>query len=325
MQDNFGRNIIYLRISITDRCNLRCRYCMPEKGISKLEHSGILSLEEIVTIAGAASDLGISKIRLTGGEPLIRRNITGLVTQLAALEGIKEVTLTTNGLLFAKKAKALWEGGLQRVNFSLDSLKPEKYEYITRGGRLEDVKQGIMAALELGMHPVKINAVLIRGFNDDEIMDFADLAYRLPLQIRFIEFMPVGGLLYWAPEKVIKIKEIREMIEQHYDLLPSTQVVNGPADQFDLKGGQGGVGFISPLSNHFCARCNRVRLTADGKLRNCLYDRHETDLLAPLREGMGREELRNLMAQTISRKPERHRMNDGWGKDNNRKMYQIGG
>ncbi len=325
MLDNYGRNIIYLRISITDRCNLRCRYCMPEAGIDKLEHSKILSLEEIVTIAEAASDLGIRKIRLTGGEPLIRRNVTGLVSQLAGIAGIEEVTLTTNGTLFAQKGQALKEGGLQRVNFSLDSLDAEKYAYITRGGCLKDVKQGILTALELGMHPVKINAVLIRGFNDDEIMKLVSLAYRYPLQIRFIEFMPVGGLLYWTPEKVITVQEIKAIVEQKYTLLPSTQVGNGPADQFDLEGGQGGVGFISPLSNHFCANCNRVRLTADGKLRNCLYDRHETDLKAALAQGMNREELGRFMAQVISRKPERHNMNAGWGADNNRKMYQIGG
>lgn len=325
MRDNYGRNISYIRISVTDRCNLRCRYCMPEAGICKLEHSKILSFEEIIAIAEAASELGISKIRLTGGEPLVRRNITGLVSQLAGISGIEEVTLTTNGTLFAKKAKAFREGGLQRVNFSLDSLKPEKYDYITRGGRLEDAWQGILAAIEAGMHPVKINTVLIKGFNDDEILEFADLAYRFPLQIRFIEFMPVGDLLYWTPDKVITINEVKEIIKKYYRLLPTTQVGNGPAEQFDLQGGKGGIGFISPMSNHFCPKCNRVRLTAEGKLRNCLYDYHETDLKAALIQGMGREELRRLMAQAIGRKPERHHMDAGWGEDNNRKMYQIGG
>lgn len=325
MRDNYGRTISYMRISVTDRCNLRCRYCMPESGIKKLEHSRILSFEDIIAIAEAASDLGINKIRLTGGEPLIRRNITGLVSQLAGLPGIDEVTLTTNGTLFAGMAKDLHLGGLKRVNFSLDSLSAQKYEYITRGGRLEDAWQGILAAMEVGMHPVKINTVIIKGFNDDEILDFADLAYRYPLQIRFIEFMPVGDLLFWDDSKVISIKEVKSVLSEHYNLVPTAQIGNGPAECFRLEGGQGGIGFISPLSNHFCSKCNRIRLTAEGKLRNCLYDYHETDLKAALVKGISREELCQLLAQAISRKPERHHMQAGWGKANNRKMYQIGG
>ncbi len=325
MRDNYGRTISYMRMSVTDRCNLRCRYCMPESGINKLEHDKILSFEDIIAIAEAASDLGISKIRLTGGEPLVRRNITGLVSQLAGIPGIEEVTLTTNGTLFARMVKALRAGGLKRVNFSLDSLSAEKYDYITRGGCLEDAWKGILAAMEAGMHPVKLNTVIIKGFNDDEILKFADLAHRFPLQIRFIEFMPVGDLLFWDESKVLTVKEVKAILNKHYHLLPVAQVGNGPAEHFNLEGGQGGIGFISPMSNHFCARCNRIRLTAEGKLRNCLYDYHETDLKAALLQGINRQELRQLLAQAISRKPERHHMDTGWGEANNRKMYQIGG
>lgn len=325
MRDNYGRAISYIRISVTDRCNLRCRYCMPETGISKLDHSQILSFEDTVAIAEAVSDLGISKIRLTGGEPLVRRNITGLVGRLAEIPGIEEVTLTTNGTLFAQMAKSLHSQGLKRVNFSMDSLIAEKYRFITRDGSLQDAWKGILAAMELGMNPVKINTVIIKGFNDDEILQFADLAYRFPLQIRFIEFMPVGDLLFWDQSRVISIQEVKTIIGKQYNLLPTLQAGNGPAEQFKLEGGQGGVGFISPLSNHFCAKCNRIRLTAEGKLRTCLYDYHETDLKSALVEGIGRAELAQLIAQAISRKPERHHMDCGWGENNNRKMYQIGG
>lgn len=325
MRDNYGRTISYIRMSVTDRCNLRCRYCMPESGINKLEHSKILSFEDIIAIAEAVSDLGISKIRLTGGEPLIRTNITGLVERLAAVQGIEEVTLTTNGTLFAGMARTLQSGGLKRVNFSLDSLVAEKYSFITRGGSLEDAWQGILAAVETGMHPVKINTVIIKGFNDDEILAFAELAYRFPLQIRFIEFMPVGDLLFWDQGRVISIQEVKSILGKQYNLIPAMQIGNGPAEQFNLEGGQGGVGFISPLSNHFCAKCNRIRLTAEGKLRTCLYDYHETDLKAALVQGINRADLAQLIGQAISRKPERHHMDSGWGENNNRKMYQIGG
>ncbi len=325
MLDNYGRSISYIRMSVTDRCNLRCRYCMPESGIKKLEHSKILSFEDIIAIAEAVSDLGISKIRLTGGEPLVRTKITALVECLAAVKGIEEVTLTTNGTLFARMARALHAGGLKRVNFSLDSLVQEKYSFITRGGSLQDAWKGILAAMEIGMHPVKVNVVIIKGFNDDEILDFAELAYKFPLQIRFIEFMPVGDLLFWDQSKVISIREVKSIITKQYNLLHTAQVGNGPAEQFSLEGGQGGIGFISPLSNHFCAKCNRIRLTAEGKLRTCLYDHHETDLKSVLLQGINRAELAQMIAQAIIRKPERHYMNGGWGANNNRKMYQIGG
>ena len=323
MRDNYGRIISYMRISVTDRCNLRCRYCMPEWWIKMLEHSRILSFEDIIAIAEAASDLGINKIRLTGGEPLIRRNITGLVSQLAGLPGIDEVTLTTNGTLFAGMAKDLHLGGLKRVNFSLDSLSAQKYEYITRGGHLEDAWQGILAAMEVGMHPVKINTVIIKA---SMMMKYwiCRFGLSLSLQIRFINLCR-WDLLFWDDSKVISIKEVKSVLSEHYNLVPTAQIGNGPAECFRLEGGQGGIGFISPLSNHFCSKCNRIRLTAEGKLRNCLYDYHETDLKAALVKGISREELCQLLAQAISRKPERHHMQAGWGKANNRKMYQIGG
>ncbi len=326
MKDSYGRDINYLRVSITDRCNLRCRYCMPEEGIDKIEHHRILSLEEISRLIKIASGLGIKKVRLTGGEPLIRRNIVQLVSDIASLPEIDDLALTTNGMLFPNMAEDLKKAGLKRVNFSMDTMSAEKFKYITRGGELEKVKQAIFRALELGMEPVKINTVIINGFNDNEIMDFAQLVYQYPLHIRFIEFMPVGDLFYWKPERVLGVDKIKARIEQEYELYEGTKIEgNGPAKYYHVRRGAGTIGFISPMSNHFCGSCNRIRMTADGSLRGCLYEKSETNLKLALMAGAGDEELKQLFIQTIVKKAPRHQMDSGWGKDNERKMYQIGG
>lgn len=326
MIDHFGRDINYLRVSITDRCNLRCRYCMPESGITKLDHQEILSLEEITRLVRVASGLGIRKVRLTGGEPLIRKNIVHLVEQIASIETIDDLAITTNGVLFEPIAEELKAAGLNRANFSLDSLVPVKFKYITRLGEIDTVTSSIFKALELDLHPVKLNVVVIRGFNDDEVLDFVNLAMRYPLHIRFIEFMPIGDLLYWKKERSITVDEIREKIEQHHQLVAAERVAgNGPAKYYGLAGGQGTIGFISPMSNHFCGACNRIRMTAEGKLRGCLYDCHEIDLKSALVEDAPDEVLRDLFCQTIQCKPARHQMHKGWGDENQRKMYQIGG
>lgn len=327
MVDGFGREINYMRISVTDRCNLRCLYCMPEEGIdSKLARKEILSLEELARLTRIAALAGIKKVRLTGGEPLVRRNIEKLVEYIAGIPEIDDIALTTNGIRFKPMANNLKRAGLKRVNFSLDSLKPERFRYITRGGDIKPVMESIFTALDLGLTPVKINTVVIRGFNDDELIDFASLAYDYPLHIRFIEFMPVGDLLFWHEDKLIKSDQIKSRLEKEFELtLPDKIVGSGPAKYFSLKGGRGSVGFISPMSNHFCSECNRIRLTADGKLRGCLYSKNELDLWEAMKKGATSEELVMLFLEAINNKPGQHEMKSGWGVENERKMYQIGG
>lgn len=324
--DSFNREINYLRISVTDRCNLRCRYCMPEEGVDKLWHTHILSLEEFARLIKISTLVGIRKIRLTGGEPLVRKNIGQLIGYISEIPEINDIAITTNGTLFAAMAENLKKAGLKRVNISIDSLVKDKFNYITRRGNLQDVKDAIFKALELDMHPVKLNVVIINGFNDGELIDFAKLAHDYPLHIRFIEFMPIGDLLFWEKERIISTREMREIIAQKYELVPGVQVTgNGPAKYYDIKGGLGTLGFISPMSNHFCGSCNRIRMTADGRLRGCLYDKREINLQDVMRKGASDEELEQLFIKVIKAKPPRHYMNEGWGEDNKRKMYQIGG
>lgn len=325
MFDLNGRNINYLRISITDRCNLRCRYCMPAAGVEKLEHANILSFEAIARLVRVAARVGIRKVRLTGGEPLVRKNICQLIAYIHEIPTIDDISITTNGIMFYAIAKKLKAAGLNRVNFSLDTLVEDKFKYITRKGKLQDVTKAIDKALELNMQPVKINTVLIKGFNDNEVMDFADLAYQKPLHIRFIEFMPIGDLEFWNRDNVITSQETKNLIQQKYNLTDARVAGSGPAKYYSLEGGKGSVGFISPMSNHFCSECNRIRMTADGKLRGCLYNSTETDLKTAMEKGATDDELLDLFRMTINAKPEKHNMNTGWGEDNRRKMYQIGG
>lgn len=326
MVDSYGRDINYLRISVTDRCNLRCRYCMPEEGVKNLGHGQILSLEDFARLVRIAGRVGIKKVRLTGGEPLVRKNVVKLIEYINMVPGIDDLAITTNGILFADQAEELKKAGLKRVNFSMDTLEDSKFRYITRRGQLEEVKRAVARALDLDMHPVKINTVIIRGFNDDEVLDFARLAIRYPLHIRFIEFMPVGDLLFWNKERMMSSGEIMDVIGGIYPLYPEKGVIgNGPAKYYHIDGGAGSVGFISPMSNHFCAECNRIRMTADGKLRGCLYDKKEIDLKQALANGATDEDLQQLFLKAIARKPARHNMNQGWGAQNRRKMYQIGG
>lgn len=326
-RDTFDRKIEYIRVSVTDRCNLRCLYCMPGEGFTRLlEHSDILTLEEIARTIAVGSGLGIKKVRLTGGEPLVRRNLAALVGYIRDIPGIEEIAVTTNGALLAGMAAELKAAGLQRVNISLDSLKPDKYAAITRGGDISLVRQGIERALELDLQPVKLNVVAIKGFNDDEIGDFARLAYENPFHVRFIEFMPVGDLLFWDAQKFISCRDIRREVEKKFQLEPASAVAgNGPAVNYDIHGGQGSIGFISPISQHFCAQCNRLRLTADGRLRACLHDRGEVCIRESMRAGASDEDIAGLFRECIAMKPREHHMEDGWGLDNERKMYQIGG
>jgi GTP cyclohydrolase subunit MoaA len=291
-----------------------------------MDHCKILSLEEIARLVRLGAELGIKKVRFTGGEPLVRKNFVQLVQYVNEIPKINDIAITTNGGLFSEKAWALQKAGLKRVNFSLDTLQEERYRYITRQGDFKRVWEAIFHAMEMDMQPVKLNMVVIKGFNDDELLDFANLAYYHPLHVRFIEFMPIGDLQFWQKERVCTMEEIKRRINLEYELLPANPVEgNGPARQFQIKGGLGTLGFISPLSNHFCKECNRIRLTADGKLRVCLHNKIEFDLRRPMREGASDEELLELIKKAVAMKPQRHHMDEGWGVQNQRKMFQIGG
>jgi cyclic pyranopterin phosphate synthase len=320
--DSFGRSINYLRISVTDRCNLRCIYCMPPEGVPQISHSEILSYEEVRTVVQAAAELGIYKIRLTGGEPLVRAELPNLVRMLSQIEGIEELSLTTNGTFLKKYALELKQAGLSRVNVSLDTLQADKFRYITRLGKLETVLDGIEAAKEAGFEPVKINTVVMRGINDDEILDFARMTYKGGWHIRFIELMPFKGVAEFVPSI-----ELRQHIGLLGRLEPCASITgNGPATYYRLAGAEGTIGFIAPLTEtSLCSRCNRMRLTPDGKLRPCLLGEDEIDLKMPLRNNASMEELKSLILKAVASKPEHHNLVGGSVRLVKRKMSQIGG
>jgi cyclic pyranopterin phosphate synthase len=322
LSDSFQRPINYLRISVTDRCNLRCIYCMPAQGIELLPHSEILRYEEILTVAQAAVALGINKLRLTGGEPLVRSELTELVHMLSQIQGIDDIALTTNGVLLRQYAVPLREAGLKRVNVSLDTLKRERYHHITRHGELDDVLDGIEAAKDAGLHPVKVNMVVMQGINDDEVLDFARLTLNDGWHVRFIELMPFNSddHLYF-----IATSEIKERLMSLGPMETClTSHGNGPAQYFRFPEAKGTVGFISPITEHFCFNCNRLRLTADGKLRPCLLSDYEVDLKSALRRGASSEELKELIRQAVAAKPERHHLAEGM-RPKQRAMRQVGG
>jgi len=323
--DSFGRNINYLRVSVTDRCNLRCIYCMPPEGVPQMPHSEVLSYEEIRAVVQAAAELGINKIRLTGGEPMVRADLPKLIRMLSRVEGIQELSLTTNGVLLKEYALELKRAGLTRVNVSLDTLKPDRFRYITRLGKLEAVLEGIEVAKEAGFELVKINTVVMRGINDDEIVDFARMTYEDGWHIRFIELMPFKGIAEFVPSS-----ELRQRISLLGKLEPCSDFSgisgNGPATYYRLVGAKGAIGFIGPLSEtSFCSRCNRIRLTSDGKLRPCLLGEDEIDLKGPLRDSASIEELKRLIVKAVASKPAHHHLWTGNNRPVNRRMSQIGG
>ncbi len=336
--DSFGRRIDYLRISLTDRCNLRCIYCMPAKGVTWKSHDEILTLEEVERFAAIAVQEGISKIRLTGGEPLVRKGVIEHVGRLKALTGLEAIALTTNGTLLARYARLLLEAGLARVNISMDSLDPEVFARITRGGRLADVFEGLDAALDVGMGPVKVNVVVVRSLEQD-LLGFARMTLERPVHVRFIEYMPVGGVGLgecepaaegWTREDHVPAHEILERldIESATEGLGGLEAVKredapggwGPARYYRYPRAAGTVGVISPLSHHFCGECNRLRLTADGRLRVCLFSDEEMDVRSVLREGTD-EDVRESIRTALATKPESHSMRVGTA----RGMSQIGG
>lgn len=317
MQDPEGRSIDYLRISVTDLCSLRCIYCMPEEGVHKCAHKDILSFEEMAEIAAAAARLGVHKIRLTGGEPLVRRGVPELVRMLAAILGIDEVDMTTNGVLLAPLAEELKEAGLMRLNISLDTLDPQRYRKITRTGELRDVLAGIEAARVAGFEDTKIDCVLLGGLNDDDWVQVAGLARKDVASVRFIELMPMGECVHWPRERFVSADAV---LEKMPFLVPAGS--DGVAELYSAPGWEGTVGLIRPMTHRFCAGCGRIRLTSDGRLKPCLHARVEV----PLR-GLHGEALDAALRAAIAAKPERHHMDiaEGRTSDSCRPMNEIGG
>ena len=320
MKDTYRRNINYLRISVTDLCNLRCKYCMPESGVEKIQHCDVLSIEEIIKIAKESANLGIQKVRITGGEPLVRNGIIQLIKGISAIKGIEDIAMTTNGLLLKKYGKDLKEAGLNRVNISIDSLDPDKYRKITRGGEVRQVLEGIEEALRLGLRPVKLNTVIIGGENEADILNLMNLTKIYPIDVRFIELMPIGEASNWSKEHFISNEEVRNRVPE---LIPLSHEIGSPAQYYKLPEAKGRVGFIDPISSHFCSECNRLRVTADGKLKPCLHSSQEIDLFPALREGKG--SLKELLAKAVTSKPEKHHLDTGDYEGIVRNMSQIGG
>ena len=311
MVDKHDRNINYLRVSVTDRCNLRCIYCMPAEGISCLRHEDILKYEELHRIIRVASEIGICKIRITGGEPLIRRGIVEFVESLRTIPKLNDISMTTNGVLLEDFAAELFNAGIGRINISLDSLNADKYRQITRHGNLQSVLAGIAKAHQVGFSPIKINIVAIKGFNDDEILDFARLTIDNPFQIRFIELMPLGDAGIQSDGRFLSndvIKERIATIGKLEQLQRQSNGTDGPADMYRLAGSKGQIGLISAISHNFCSSCNRLRLTSDGQLRNCLLSDSETDLRGPLRSGCSDSGLGDIIERAIAKKPDRHKI-----------------
>lgn len=317
MIDQFGRNVTYLRVSVTELCNLRCRYCMPAEGVCKKNHADMLTEDEMITAIEAAASLGITKLRITGGEPLVKKNILSICRRAAAVSGIQEVCLTTNGILLPQLANPLHDAGVRRLNLSLDTLNPEKYAYITRIGKLEDFWAGFHAALDSGFEKIKLNAVLIGGFNDDEIVPLAELTRQYPVDMRFIEMMPMCDSAQFGEDAYIPYTKVLEA-------LPDARPVpkdGGVAKLYRLPGAQGNIGLISPVSAHFCGDCNRVRLTADGKVKPCLHSGAEYPL-----KGLSFEGMRAQLEKAIWNKPKWHGCLDAAHHSGaGRNMNQIGG
>jgi cyclic pyranopterin phosphate synthase len=299
---------------------------MPKEGISPIGHSEILSYEEIARITRVAVEKGISKVRITGGEPLVRKDALYFVNLVSHIKGVEDLSMTTNGVLLKDLAQPLFDAGIKRINISLDSLKANKYREITRKDCLTKVLEGIEEVVKVGFSPVKINVVAIRGFNDDEILNFAKLTLLNPYQIRFIEFMPIGPENNWTKKKSITSQELKEKIEEFQKLLPvDLKRLKGPAKIYRFKGARGEIGFISPLSDHFCSTCNRLRLTADGKLRTCLFSDEETDLKTFLRRGCSDLELKEIIDSAVLKKPKKHNVTPSVFKKCSRTMSRIGG
>ncbi len=324
-RDAYGRPITYLRISLTDRCNLRCVYCMPAHGMKFAPREELLTDEELLRIVRAAAQVGFSRLRLTGGEPTVRPNLVELVRAMAQIPGVEDISMTTNGLLLERLAHDLAAAGLKRINVSLDTLDPQRYRIITRGGRIEKVWAGIAAAEDAGLSPIKLNAVVVRGFNDDEVPALAGLTLERPWQVRFIEVMPLEGVAEVHDTGLVTSAETRARIEAVYGPLEQLDApLSDPARVYRIPGAKGTIGFISPVSEPFCAFCNRIRLTADGKLRLCLLRADEVDIRELVRSGASDEALMERIRAAVWRKPWGHGLREG-DRRTGRGMSQIGG
>lgn len=319
MIDSFGRNINYLRISVTDRCNLRCIYCMPEQGIEYKSHEEILRFEEIIKIVKVAEKLGIKKIRYTGGEPLVMKDIDKLIYETSKLQGIEDIAITTNGIRLHDMADDLKNAGLKRVNISLDTLDRDKFKNITRGGNLDGVLAGIFKSLSLGLKPIKINTVLMKGLNDTEFEDFINLVREIPIEVRFIELMPIGeGTKFYEKSKI----SFKEMLELHPELIPIENEKSSTAQLYKVEGAKGKIGFISPVSCKFCSDCNKIRLTSTGSIKPCLHSKEEINL----KEYINNEEmLTAILKSAILGKPLEHHLEEEQASRSTRLMHQIGG
>jgi cyclic pyranopterin phosphate synthase len=310
--DAFQRRIDYLRVSLTDRCNMRCVYCMPETGMQFMPRPELLTNSELLRVIQAAAAAGFRKLRLTGGEPLLRKDIVDLVRAMKETPGIEHLAMTTNALRMRRLAQPLKEAGLDRVNISIDSLDAHKFRQITRGGSLEEVWAGIAATQAAGLNPIKLNAVIVRGMNDDEIVQLASLTTRYPWELRFIEVMPLTGVAGLAEEGVVSSAEVQARIEAAWGPLESLGQANSdPADCFRIPGAPGKLGFISSVTNPFCATCNRMRLTADGRLHLCLLRDDEVDLRAAIRRGASQDELEQIVRHAVAVKPWGHGLPEG--------------
>jgi cyclic pyranopterin phosphate synthase len=324
--DAHGRLISDLRVSVTDRCNFRCQYCMPAEGLPWLERAAVLTFEEIERLVRLMAGMGVTDVRLTGGEPLVRRQFPHLVAMLAGIPGVEDLSLTTNGYLLERDADALVAAGIQRVNVSIDSLQRDRFFAMTRRDSLPQVLRGLEAlARHPEVHPIKVNAVAMRGFTEEEAVPFAEFARSTAFQVRFIEFMPLDGDRNWTPDAVLPGEELRRIIHAVYPLEELAREPSATARVFRFADGRGEIGFINPVSEPFCDDCNRIRLTADGRLRTCLFSMHETDLREPLRSGASDAELERLVRDAVWRKELKHRVNEPGFRPPARTMSAIGG
>jgi cyclic pyranopterin phosphate synthase len=326
LRDGHGRAIRDLRVSVTDRCNFRCQYCMPAEGLPWLERAEVLSYEELERLVRVFVSLGVESVRLTGGEPLVRRELPVLVGKLARVEGLRDLSLTTNGYLLERDAAALAAAGLRRVNISIDSLQRDRFFQVTRRDSLPQVLRGIEAAARHpSLRPIKLNAVALRGFTEEEAIPFAEYARRTGFQVRFIEFMPLDADHAWSADAVLTGDELRELIHRVHPLEELPRERAATARVFRFRDGIGEIGFVNPVSEPFCADCDRVRLTADGKLRTCLFSLHETDLRGPLRSGASDAELAEAIRDAVWRKELKHRVGEPGFRQPPRTMSAIGG
>jgi GTP 3',8-cyclase len=326
LYDGHGRRIADLRVSVTDRCNFRCQYCMPAEGLPWLQRAEILTFEEIERLVRLMAAMGIEDVRLTGGEPLVRRDFPALVAMLARIEGVSDLSLTTNGYLLERDADALVAAGIQRVNVSIDSLQRDRFFRMTRRDSLPQVLAGLETIARYPeVRPIKVNAVAMRGFTEEEAVPFAEFARSTAFQVRFIEFMPLDGDHAWTPDSVLSGEELRRIIDAVYPLEATPREPSATARVFRFKDGKGEIGFINPVSEPFCADCNRIRLTAEGKLRTCLFSLHETDLRDPLRAGASEDELEKIIRDAVWRKELKHHVGEKGFRQPPRTMSAIGG